>query len=38
MAPRPDLYLVLVWPEIPWNTGNTARKVNVKQYLQQYGP
>lgn len=22
---RPDLHLALVWPEIPWNTGNTAR-------------
>ncbi len=22
---RPDLHLALVWPEIPWNTGNVAR-------------
>ena len=21
----PDLHLALVWPEIPWNTGNAAR-------------
>ena len=25
MAARPDLHVVLVWPEIPWNTGNVAR-------------
>ncbi|MSR46306.1 MAG: tRNA (uridine(34)/cytosine(34)/5-carboxymethylaminomethyluridine(34)-2'-O)-methyltransferase TrmL [Planctomycetes bacterium] len=21
----PDLHVALIWPEIPWNTGNTAR-------------
>ncbi len=25
MDPTHDLHLALVWPEIPWNTGNTAR-------------
>lgn len=25
MSPRADLHVVLVWPEIPWNTGNVAR-------------
>lgn len=25
MDARSDLHLALVWPEIPWNTGNTAR-------------
>jgi tRNA (cytidine/uridine-2'-O-)-methyltransferase len=26
MSPSPfDLHVVLVWPEIPWNTGNIAR-------------
>lgn len=24
-AEIPDLHLALVWPEIPWNTGNAAR-------------
>jgi tRNA (cytidine/uridine-2'-O-)-methyltransferase len=24
-SPAPPLHLALVWPEIPWNTGNAAR-------------
>ncbi|MBM4013571.1 MAG: tRNA (cytidine(34)-2'-O)-methyltransferase [Planctomycetes bacterium] len=24
-APPADLHVALIWPEIPWNTGNTAR-------------